>query len=211
MYLEPHERFKSARTDYNVNGSQTMAQVANATGVPQSVISDLERDPNKDADHPTAPRKVAYQTVAALAKHYGVSANFLLGLPEKKDSDIRIIAADRLGLSSKAIKHLEDVKRLADDEQDPEGDFHRRLAALNSILRSRDFSKFLTYFTTAEKAAAETRSANQPFEEVKDTHRLPQGPVSLTNRESYSYHKYLCLRKFEKMLDAFCKAEDLDD
>lgn len=105
MEYTPHERFNDARMQYNVNGKETMAQVAQATGVPQSVISDLEKDPNKDADHATKPRKVAYQTVAALAKHYGVSADYLLGLSD--DPHRTPSAVDQLGLSPRAIDVLE--------------------------------------------------------------------------------------------------------
>ena len=207
MYLEPHERFKSARTDYNANGSQTMAQVANATGVPQSVISDLERDPNKDADHPTAPRKVAYQTVAVLAKHYGVSGNFLLGLPEGKEYDIKIIAADKLGLSTKAVENIEKVKQDADN--DPY--FHRMLDALNSILGGEQLQTFLGYIANAEIAAEKSRDAKEKSDAVKKSKRLLDNSDYLMYKDTYSYKKYVCVKLFEKMLDAFCKAEDLDE
>lgn len=206
MYLEPHERFKSARTDYNVNGKQTMAQVADATKVPQSVISDLERDPNKDADHPTAPRKVAYQTVAALAKHYGVSGNFLLGLPEDKKYDIKLIAADRLGLSTKAVSNIEEVKDRADNNPY----FRRTLDALNSALGNKQLQTLLGYCANAEIAAEKARTAKEQSDAVKKTHCLPENGDYLKYKDTYSYQKYLCVKLFEKMLDKYCKAEDLD-
>lgn len=84
--------------------------------------------------------------------------NYLLGLSD--DPQRTPSAVDELGLVPGAVKHLKDVKRFADGEQDLDGDFHRRLSALNSILSDKRFARFLTYFMLAEKAAAETRTAN---------------------------------------------------
>ena len=75
--LEICERLKDARVVYNKNGSQTMREVEDETGVSKSAISDLEN----------GKRGVDYRKVASLAKHYGVSADWLLGLSEVRTTD----------------------------------------------------------------------------------------------------------------------------
>lgn len=66
------ERFESARTEFNVHGSQSIAEVAKATKIQASMISDLE---NNDKS-----RGVSYEAVATLAKHYGVFCGLSSGL-----------------------------------------------------------------------------------------------------------------------------------
>lgn len=65
-------RFKYARTVLNQHGSQSMGEVYSATQIYPSVIADLEDDDKV--------RSVGYDKIAALAKHYGVSSDFLLGI-----------------------------------------------------------------------------------------------------------------------------------
>ena len=67
-------RFKDARTKYNVNGHESVKEVSKATGITGSLIDDLETT--------TAKRDVGYSKIKTLAKHYGVSADFLLGLSD---------------------------------------------------------------------------------------------------------------------------------
>ncbi len=193
-----------------MHGKQTMGQVAKATGVPQSIISDLERDHELDAEHPATPRKVAYQTVAVLARHYGVSADYLLGLTD--DPHRRSAAVDSLGLTPEAVRQLRQVRHFAEMEEEPDGDMHRMQQVLNRFLSSRRFSKFLAFFMLSEKAAEKTRAAQRGLQAQRRAKRegQPLVPVSLADRNSYAYRKYLCLREFEKMLDAFCGADDLE-
>ena len=110
------------------------------------------------------------------------------------------------------VKEIKELKHYAESSQDPDGDFCRMLAVLNSFLSSNRFSWFLAYIVKAERAAKQTRDAYKPFEDQKRAKKpgLPTGPVSFADRESYGYAKYLCISNFEKMLDAFCKVEDLD-
>ena len=70
------ERFKDARKVYNRNGSQSMEQVRQATGVSKCALTALEDDESTTG--------VSYLSVAALARHYGVSADWLLGLSTKR-------------------------------------------------------------------------------------------------------------------------------
>lgn len=86
--------FYLARTKFNQHGPQKQREVAKATDIPISTISAIEngeRDPN-------------YRYVAILAKHYGVSADYLCGIdPEpEKDIDVRSISK-KLNLSHAAV------------------------------------------------------------------------------------------------------------
>lgn len=94
------ERFKDARNVHNKNGKQTMNAVEQATGVYASLISALEND-NSD-------RSVGYDKVAVLAKHYGVSADWLLCLTE--DPAPKPCAADELGLRPTIIEGIMRIK-----------------------------------------------------------------------------------------------------
>lgn len=101
------ERFKGARLDYNQHGGQTMSAVENATGVSASLISDLEND-EKD-------RRASYIDVATLARHYGVTTDWLCGLSE--DHHPIPCASNELGVSENSIyflKSLNDVRTTFD-------------------------------------------------------------------------------------------------
>lgn len=93
------ERFKGARLDYNQHGKQTMDEVTIATGISKSMIQSLEDDESQ--------RSVGYDKVAILAKHYGVSADWLLGLSE--DYHKEPCAADQIGLSADVIHAILDA------------------------------------------------------------------------------------------------------
>lgn len=95
------ERFKDARTVHNQHGKQTMDKVAAATGITKSVIHALEDD-NEEKE-----RNVGYKTVAVLAKHYGVSADWLLELSE--DHRRQPSAVDELGISAKAVEQIKAI------------------------------------------------------------------------------------------------------
>lgn len=101
------ERFKDARTVHNQHGSQTMSTVQKATGVSASLIADLENDEKE--------RKVNYIDVAALAKHYGVTTDWLCGVSQ--DHHPKPCASSELGLSENSIyflKSLNDVRSAFD-------------------------------------------------------------------------------------------------
>ena len=68
-------RFKRARTIHNRHGAQSTQEVAKETGVTKSLIEDIESTVGK-------PRNVGYLTVKKLAQHYGVSADYLLGISD---------------------------------------------------------------------------------------------------------------------------------
>lgn len=93
------ERFKDARTVYNRHGSQSMNEVYTATGVSASMIKDLEDDEKI--------RSVGYDKIALLAKHYGVSADYLLGLSPYPtvDKDLEFVCK-YTGLNESSVKYL---------------------------------------------------------------------------------------------------------
>lgn len=103
MKLTRGERFKDARTVLNQYGSQTMAQVSEATGVSASCIKDLEDD--------EISRNVGFKQIAKLAKHYKVSTDYLLGLSETNTQDKNLAAVcEYTGLSERSICELLRVK-----------------------------------------------------------------------------------------------------
>ena len=105
--LNSWERFRDARIADNKHGRQTMDEVAAATGVSKNMISRLEKDLRSNNDKPEAESGVKWQAVAKLAMHYGVSADYLMGLSEVKTPDINIRAmCDILGLSEQTISTL---------------------------------------------------------------------------------------------------------
>ena len=105
--LNSWERFRDARIADNKHGKQTMDEVAVATGVSKNMISRLEKDPRNNNDKPESESGVKWQAVAKLARHYGVSADYLMGLSEVKTPDINIRAmCDILGLSEHTISTL---------------------------------------------------------------------------------------------------------
>ena len=67
--------FKLARTKYNQHGPQSVETVVKLTGLSKTMIDDLESSVGKK-------RGVSYLKVAELAKHYGVSSDYLLGLTD---------------------------------------------------------------------------------------------------------------------------------
>ena len=90
------ERFKDARTVHNQHGKQTLREVKNATGVTESLIQALEDD--------SSTRSVGYDKVVTLAKHYGVSVDWLCSL---SDDPLRTPSAvDDLGLAPCVIKEI---------------------------------------------------------------------------------------------------------
>ena len=151
-------RFKRARTIHNRHGAQSTQEVAKETGVTKSLIEDIESTVGK-------PRNVGYLTVKKLAQHYGVSADYLLGIsdtPSTKE-DIQT-ACKTTGLSTSVIEWLKTITG------DP-----AKIDALNSILDNKTFQAILPYIDELKdvQIAAEMNrlgSANEQvqFVQVKD-------------------------------------------
>lgn len=97
MGLEIHERFKDARIVHNKNGKQTIREVESATGVNYGKIQRVE----------DGEGEVGHTCIAPLAKHYGVSTDYLLGLCE--DPYPIPSATNELGLPPGAVHFFRDL------------------------------------------------------------------------------------------------------
>ena len=145
-------RFKKARTIHNRHGAQSTQEVAKETGVTKSLIEDIESTVGK-------PRNVGYLTVKKLAQHYGVSADYLLGIsdtPSTKE-DIQT-ACKTTGLSTSVIEWLKTITG------DP-----AKIDALNSILDNKTFQAILPYIDELKdvQIAAEMNRLGPANEQVK--------------------------------------------
>lgn len=99
------ERFKDARTVFNKNKKQTMDEVFAATGVGKSAIQALEDD--------NISRSVGYDKVAKLSEHYGVSADYLLGISDVRSPDVSVRSmTDQLGLPEDIVTLILNWKNL---------------------------------------------------------------------------------------------------
>jgi Helix-turn-helix. len=138
------ERFECARTEFNIHGNQSIAEVAKATGLRASMISDLE---NNDK-----VRGVNYEAVAALAKHYGVFADYLIGLSDvpSRRADAQAIG-NYTGLSSASVERLSHWSPVFPHERD----------CLDRLLSARNFPALLEALNKVERTL---QSANRAIE-----------------------------------------------
>lgn len=117
-------RFRDARTQYNQHGEQTTLSVSKATGITHSLLEDLEH----------SDRNVGYKTIAVLAKYYGVSCDYLMGLTDspKMSEEVKTVESN-FGLSHKAASELVTLH----------GNYQRRVDALSAIMEQDEFRGFL--------------------------------------------------------------------
>lgn len=158
-YLTRGERFKDARLVHNKNGSQTMAEVAKATGVSASLIKELEDD--------DSTRDFGYKKIAELARHYGVSANWLLELTD--DHKILPCATDELSLSEGAI---EAIRYYAEDSGDA-------LRGLDRLLNSLDFWGVCLTLERLKKSVDVLSMESYPVTDVTKQHNLEDEIISV--------------------------------
>lgn len=154
MYIPTRaERFESARTEFNIHGSQSIAEVSKATGVVASMISDLE---NNDKN-----RGVNYEAVAALAMHYGVFADYLMGLSAvpSRQADAQAIE-NYTGLSMPAVERLSSSSAAFPQERE----------YLDKLLSAASFPALMEALSKVDRAI---QSANRAIEYQKqDNHTL---------------------------------------
>lgn len=95
------ERFKDARTVHNKHGKETTGVVEKVTGVSKSTLSEIEND----------RRAPGAEIITVLARHYGVSADYLLGLSDviTPDTTAQAVIA-YTGLSEDNILTLHHMK-----------------------------------------------------------------------------------------------------
>lgn len=104
MYCKTGERFMKARTIYNKNGNQNKKEAAAGAGVTESILSNIEND---DID-----RDVGCSHVIALAKYYGVTTDYLLGLSNAPTNDESVISAvSYTGLSVETVNKLKGITK----------------------------------------------------------------------------------------------------
>lgn len=108
------ERLKDLRTERSL----TLEQLSEATGISRAALGKYEADDFKD---------ISPFSIAALAKFYGVSADYLMGLTETKNHPNTELEALHLG--DGAIEVLKD------------GQFNHRL--LSELICHKDFQRFL--------------------------------------------------------------------
>lgn len=121
------ERFKDARTVHNKNGTQTIQVVETQTGVSASMLSNLENDEKK--------RGVSYKIVAKLAKYYGVTSDYLLGLTDTPSYNLDLRAASEYsGLSASVLERFSLLKN---------GEGRSRIEALNLLMSAGLFGRLL--------------------------------------------------------------------
>lgn len=101
------ERFKDARTVHNKNGKQSTETVMKAVSISKSTLSDIEN--NK--------RDPGAEIICTLAKHYGVSTDYLLGLSDIKTPETTAQAVIRYtGLSEANVNTLHDMAQNTGNE-----------------------------------------------------------------------------------------------
>lgn len=147
--LERHERFQDAREVHNPHGKQSMEEVATATGISKSMISDLETE--------ESGRDVGYKKIAILAQYYGVSVDWLMGLTD--DPHPKPTAVDDLGISAEAV---EQIKAISTHEHAT-----KMLEALNMILEDPQlFTLLLRVNMVAEAVSNEISRLQSRASEV---------------------------------------------
>ena len=108
------ERLKDLRTERNL----ILEQLSEATGISRAALGKYEADDFKD---------ISPFSIAALAKFYGVSADYLMGLTERKNHPNTEL--DALHLGDDAIEVLK------------AGQFNHRL--LSELICHKDFQRFM--------------------------------------------------------------------
>lgn len=179
--LSRGERFKDARTVYNTHGKQTMQEVSAATGVAASCIKDLEDD--------AIGRSVGYDKVASLARHYGVSADWLMGLSEIRTSDPAIRAiCDYTGLTDAAVDILHQLRIPS---------FHESREAVNSLLGWEHLPEFLFALHRIRRSKNEVLSSFKQIDSCNfseasrgDIENLTKELTAATDKLDLSIYKF---------------------
>lgn len=199
------ERFQDARLVHNKNGKQTMDEVAAATQIPKSKIHDLEDD--------NTNRNVGYTSIARLAKHYGVSSDYLLGLTEIATSNPTAQAAcEYTGLTEENAKMLHEF--VASDSENwkygktnPENARFPGLDLVNDFLdcvRNEHFMEaeywFLRYASHVHRTSGNEYRRVEEYRECVD--KLQEyGILSLKASDTVEFNSRRLANSFERFLN----------
>lgn len=146
------ERFKDARIVHNQHGKQTMSEVEAATGVRKSMISGLENDSGRD---------IGYTNIILLAKHYGVSTDYLLGISDTRSIDTEVKAVTQYtGLSEDNVNYLHN--KVTEKVENPASQWGPTLFVLINTMV--DLSKF--------------SGINEPFFKLREIHKAFQRNIA---------------------------------
>lgn len=196
------ERFKDARTVHNKNGNQSMDEVYKATGVAASMIKDLEDDDKN--------RSVGYEKIAALAKHYGVSSDYLLGLSPNPTTNKNIDAVCKFtGLSEDNTAYLNRIHTACKKNDDGIRNFHKyELMLINDFIRLCNDGGITTSFWLIHANLDKTKGKYYEKDEINGS--SPNGIVShfieehglvvLPLRSGLEYHAQQAAEELRELL-----------
>lgn len=171
LKLSRGERFVEARTKYNRHGKQTTHDVAKATGVSASAINALEND--------DIQRDVGYEKVTLLAKHYGVTTDWLLGLTD--DPSPQPSAVDELGLSPEAIYNMRWISTLKETH-----------IILNRILESNYLHHLIMKIYSLNSSIDASMLRTKRLDWLKKHKKIPDSPNELFDEQFEEYSFRLC-------------------
>lgn len=184
------ERFKDSRIVHNQHGSQSMDEVYTATGVSASMIKDLEDDEKN--------RSVGYDKIKQLAIHYGVSADYLLGISDipSQDQNIRSIA-EFTGLSQEAIEKIVEAKNSMSTVE---------LIPLNWLLSNGflGFGGILVDLYLMGGEMVELGICRCKFDGLSKDERIELANYVHSIKDHIDLRKYRADTTFRKLLDQYC-------
>lgn len=136
------EKIKDLRTSPN---KRSLEEVASATGISSSTLSSYE---NMDS-----AESITVEPLLKLAKYYGVTADYLLGMTDNKEQHIQPV--DELGLDDTTVDILHDRK------------YNNRLIA--EIIKHPDFANFISDMEIYidNLAAMQIRNMNKYIEQAR--------------------------------------------
>ena len=182
-----------------MNKTQIIDAVAKETGIKKSMISELEDDDKN--------RDVGYSSIAKLAKHYGVSADWLLGLTN--DPHIDPPAVDELGLSKAAVNMIHNSRHDAEALEI----FSRIISSVefwNVIQELKDIQKFSR--NVARNASLE-QDIDTRIEATKTERQLSKcisAPAKvLVGREYLEYAEYTIMQNIVAVVQKALKSANI--
>ena len=180
------ERFKDARLEHNQHRKQTMDDVQKATGVSKGLLSQIEND---------TAGAIGSDKVAALARQYGVTADYLLGLSDNPTTDENLKTAIKVtGLSQRAIEGLQEmdsftasVRRHIEEAEGKELDEPDCFDMLDQMLAKKQGYDFFQQLASVQHfvslASMEIRSSSEM--ELGERHELLSDAALAIKRELY--------------------------